>query len=690
MTPADQRVSIDDAMRAGFAHHAAGRLDQAEAIYRQVLAAAPAHAGALHLTGLLAHQRGDNVRAADLVARAVAAAPQVAEFQANFGVILHALGRTADAAAAFERAVQLDPIRADSLNNLGSTRLAAGRVDDAIELFRRAVGSKPDFRMAWLNLAMTLHRAGRLDEAAAAYEAALALPPIEPAHHVELGNILRDLGRHAESIDHLRRAVDLKPDFAEAWSNLGNALGDVGQIEPAIDCYWRALALRPELAEVHANLASRQIACGDVEEAIESARTAMRLKPSLTEAHQTYLMALSYRVHDAGEVLAAHRAWAADAERVAQLPQRAGGASDARTIRIGLVSPDFVDHPITYFLLPLLASHDRNRIAVTCYSSAPRRDAFTDRLRASADAWRDIARLDDQAAAELIHHDEIDLLFDLAGHTAGGRPMIFARRPAPVQVSYLGYPATMGMSTIQYRLTDPLADPIGSADPFYSERLARLPQTVACYAPPEPAPTVSDLPALRRGSAVTFGSFSSLAKIGPETIELWAAVLRAVPGSRFRLTGRGADGPRFGKRFRAAIAAAGVDSSRIDLRPAGPFDQYLAAHDEVDVLLDTFPFNGHTTLCHALWMGVPPVTLAGDRFASRLGASVLSNVGLSHLVATSVKQYAKIAADLAADLPRLVEMRRTMRDRMRASPLLDGGKFARGYEHAVEQILRSP
>jgi predicted O-linked N-acetylglucosamine transferase (SPINDLY family) len=290
--------------------------------------------------------------------------------------------------------------------------------------------------------------------------------------------------------------------------------------------------------------------------------------------------------------------------------------------------------------------------------------------------------------ARQIAADGVDVLLDLTGHTAGSRLPALALKPAPVQVSYLGYPGTTGLAAIDYRLTDRYADPPGLTETQYTETLVRLPHTLACYAPPPGAPPVAALPALRpeRGGRVTFASFSGLPKIAPETIDLWARVLRVVPASRLVLMARGAQGPEFSQRFRASFAAAGVDPGRIELWPSAAIEHYLAFHSEVDVVLDTFPFHGHTTLCHGLWMGVPAVSLAGDRFASRLGCSVLSNAGLPHLVASTPVAFARLAADLAGDLPRLAALRRGLRAQLSQSPLMDWGHFARAFEEALRHM----
>jgi predicted O-linked N-acetylglucosamine transferase (SPINDLY family) len=385
-------------------------------------------------------------------------------------------------------------------------------------------------------------------------------------------------------------------------------------------------------------------------------------------------------------VLKEHKRWARSLPAVPQLHPKASAPRDPnRPLRIGYMSADFRNHPIAFFLEPLLANHDRNRVHVTCYSDVLTPDAFTRRIQELASEWRSIGGMSDDEVARLIVADRIDILIDLHGHTAGNRLPVFAQKPARVQVSYLGYPATTGLPTNDYRVTDAICDPPGKTDEYYTEKLIRLPNTLACYAPPRDAPPVASAPSISSGN-VTFGSFTNLAKISPESIALWARALRSIQNSRLMLMARGADGAQTRARLGATFANHGVQTSQLDIRGALGLADYLAAHSQVDVVLDTFPFNGHTTSCHALWMGVPIVTLSGDRFASRLGRSLLENLDLNDLVAESPDQFVTIAENLARDTDRVVSLRAAMRDRMTHSPLMDARALARAFEDAMFKL----
>jgi predicted O-linked N-acetylglucosamine transferase (SPINDLY family) len=673
-------------------HHAAGRLDAAEAIYRQILARQPKHAPTLHLLGVLSHQRGDNETATQLVEQALRIGPPVADYYANLGLILHARGRMEESATALTEAVRMNPHHADAWNNLGSALRGLGRGVEALDAFRRAIVMRPTFRLAALNLAATLWDLGRLDEAVAAQRSTIALDPSDAAPHFRLGLFLQQLRRPQEAVAAYQRAIELDPNAFESHANLGNALRDMGQVEPAIAHYREAVRLRPDLGACRVNLAAGLLSIGDVEEAETEAEAAIRLQPDLDEAYTTRLLAMQYRTHSHKVVLDAHRQWAR--ARADQIPTLATQALPQnitdRPLRVGLVSADFYDHPVAYFLEPLLAAHDRSRLEVTCYSSVRVADALTQRLQANADHWRDVSLLPHERVAAQIVDDRIDVLIDLAGHTAGSRLPVFAMKPAPVQVSYLGYPATTGLSKIDFRLTDNIADPPGATELQYTETLVRLPKTLACYAPPTTSPPVGGLPALRPdcNGQITFASFSSLTKIAPETIDLWARALRAVPNSRMVVMGRGAGGAGFADRLRAQFSRFGVGPERIDLRPSGTLDEYLKFHHEVDVILDTFPFNGHTTLCHALWMGVPAISLSGDRFASRLGRSVLVNAGLPEFAVDSAEAFVEVVQNVCGDLAGLRSLRQELRDRLTASPLFDRLAFSRDFAHALHEMAR--
>jgi predicted O-linked N-acetylglucosamine transferase (SPINDLY family) len=441
--------------------------------------------------------------------------------------------------------------------------------------------------------------------------------------------------------------VELKPDLAEAHSSLGGALGAQGQIEEAITCFRRALHLKPDDPEVHSNLL-----------------ISLYCSPG----------------SDARTLYAEHLQWNRQyAEPLAKSsPAHPNGRSPDRRLRIGYVSPDFRDHVDSYFIVPLLSNHDHGPFEIFCYAQVARPDAVTQRLRGYADVWRDIVGLSDAQVADLVRHDRIDILVNLKLHTANNRLLAFARKPAPVQVAWLGYPGTTGLSTMDYRLTDPYLDPPGLFDDAYSEESLRLPDAFWCYDPLTDRPPVNPLPALGSG-AVTFGCLNNFWKVNDGCLELWARVLRAVPGSRLLLMapqGAARDG------VLARLDREGVVAARVAFADRRPRPEYLELYHRIDFCLDTLPYNGHTTSLDAFWMGVPTLTMPGRTAVGRAGVCLLRNLGLPELIAADPEDLARIAAEWAADLPRLSQLRATLRDRLEDSPLMDAPRFARNVEAA--------
>jgi predicted O-linked N-acetylglucosamine transferase (SPINDLY family) len=675
-------VQVQPLLEQAIAHHRAGKLEQAEVLYRQVIAEDEHQPDALHLLGLIAHQTGNHAQAAELIRRAILANPNAPQFYANLGIVSHAAGNLVEATELFQRAVDLDPDFADALNNLGSALEAQGRREEAIAHYRRAALARPGFALAHLNLAVALRKSRRYEEATLEYQQVIALDPGALAVYVELANLLKELGRPAQAATWYERALQVQPQSALIYSNLGVALRDLTRLEDSLAAHRRAVELDPNLGEAQLNYAVTLIELGLIDEGNAAAARAKALCPDIQSAWSTYLLSLNYQTHSAEFLFEEHCRWGQRISASTPRPQAFVASSRQGRLRVGYVSADFRNHPIAFFLEPLVANHDPQRFEVICYSDVLNPDALTRRLQSCAHQWRETGGLSRDELVRQIQADQIDILFDLSGHTAGNRLDVFAQKPAPMQVAYLGYPATTGLAAIGYRMTDAIADPVGNSDSRHIEKLIRLPQTLACYSPPVDAPAVDDLPAERRGY-VTFASFTSLAKISAESISLWSRVLRAVPLSRLAITARGAEATVTQQRLRGAFARHDISSSRLHFRGATPLPAYLAFHNEVDVVLDSIPFNGHTTACHALWMGVPIVTQSGDRFASRLGRSVLTNAGLEELCAESADEFETIAVALAGDIPRLRELRRSMRERLSGSALLNAPAFA----NAVEQLL---
>lgn len=575
---------------------------------------------------------------------------------------------------------------AAALLQRGAVAHRARRLAEAEGLYRQALAAEPGHPDALYLLGMLLSETGRLPAACATLREAAAAAPARAPPHAGLGAALLRAGDLPGAVRSCARALELEPAQPEVLSNLGHALTRLGLLSDALEVLRRARELAPRSAEAAANQGNALKEAGRIEEAVEAYRAALALDPGLATAGSNLLLALCYSTGlSPAALLAEHRAWELShgTPRTGTLPPAAPDDTPGRRLRVGYVSPDLRLHSVAFFVEPLLAAHDRSRFEVFCYADVARPDAVTARLSTLVgQGWRDACALGDEALAHKVRADRIDLLVDLAGHTAHHRLGVFARRPAPVQLTWLGYPATTGLRAMDFRLVDAWSDPPGSEDAC-AERLLRVEGGFLCYRPPDDAPEVAPAPCGAAGP-VTIGSFNQLAKHGPETVALWARVLAAVPGSRLLLKARGLGDAGVRAGLAARFAACGVDPSRLEALDALPDQRaHLAAYGRVDLALDTVPYNGTTTTCEALWMGVPVVAVAGDRHAARVGQSLLRAAGLAELVAGTEEEFVAKAAALAADRPRLAALRAGLRGRLRASRLTDGAAFAAAFERAL-------
>lgn len=565
----------------------------------------------------------------------------------------------------------------------------SGKPAEAEALYARALAVDPRDAASLYATALIAQATGRLDEAVDYLLRAITVDEANPDHHASLGDVMRARGETANAAIAYRRALALRPDNADLTVALAGVLSTQGRLGEAIERLEAIRRLDPTLAPVHSHIAHALLRQGRIEEAISAFERTLRLDPREASAHSGLLFALVYSERPPAEVTERHRRWgAAQASAARTAAPHANDRDPDRRLRVGYVSGDFKDHAVAAFLHPLMAHHDKAAVEVCCYSQFARADAATERFRALADRWLDTAGLSDAGLAEAIRADGIDILVDLAGHTSGHRLAAFARRPAPIQVTWLGYPATTGLSAIDYRIVDAITDPPGEADALAVETLVRLEGGFLCYEPridaPEPAPP----PSLAAGH-VTFGSLNIQTKLSEAAIAAYARVLHAVSGSKLLLKGGYRVDPAVGERALAGFAAHGIAPERIDLRGwTETTAEHLAVYGEIDIGLDPMPYNGTTTTCEALWQGVPVVTLAGQAHAGRVGASLLTRVGLEDLIAGDLDAYVRIARDLGADPARLSALRESLRPRMAASSLCDAPAFARKMEAAYRAMWR--
>jgi len=722
LPPETAKVDAKRTLQQARSLHQKGFLPEAETMYLEVLKRFPRDADAMNLFGILCAQRGDPASASEWLGKAIAIDPQNAAYRLNFGKALLQLKRPRDACAALERATALDSDYAEAYNELGLARMDLGDLQAAASAFRKTLLLRSNYWEAFNNLGLALHRQGRNEEASENLRRALELEPRSAAVLSNLGLVSRAQGRALEAVEFYRAALTSGAREPTILANLGNALIDLSRYEEAVACFreataiapgdadayynWGAAYLRaerfqeaagkfsdalarnPQLAEAEKGRGSALHNLGRIEEAIEAFRRALLLQPDDSDVHSRLLFTLLHS-HEVTpqQVFAEHREWARRhaARYFSRSNPLANSPEPERRLRVGYVSGDFRHHSVAQFFEPVLGRHDRGGFEIFCYYNLSRNDATTERLRRSADCWRDIASKSDEEVADLVRADEIDVLVDLSGHTKSNRLLVFARKPAPVQATWLGYLNTTGLDAIDYRITDPQASPEGLLDALHSERLLRLPDCQWCYQPPPDCPEVTSPPSTRAG-AVTFGAFSSLAKIGSRVITLWCRLLERLPDARLLIVGLGLDSIR--EEYLSRFAGRGIATERVSLRDFQSFRDYLALHQAVDVMLDTFPYAGGTTSCHALWMGVPVVSLVGDSAPARSGVSLLRAIGLEELVAETPERYLDIAADLAGNPERLSTLRTGMRARMSASPLMDIAPFTRHLEKAYRSMWR--
>lgn len=782
-------LTFEQAFQLALQQHQSGDLETALDIYRQLLAVAPAHFGAIHMTGVALLQQGHPGDALPWLERAVGQQPQHAKAQANYGNALRALGRRADAVKAYQLAVALapelpalhsnlaaalndvrDPIgaeqaarqalalappTADVLNNLGVALRAQHQLNEALAVLQQAVAMAPGLAEAHNNLGSVLRDLGRGDEAIAAYRQALTLQPDDDKALNNLGVALREHGDMAGAAQALRRAAHHAPDHLDAWINLANVLADQGaldeavaileqqvlprdphsaaalnnlgtaallkgeharaqtffeqsarlaaqssddntvvaharnnlgnalsgrqQLDEAVLSYHSALALAPDFADAYCNLGTARLDQGMIDEALGHLRQARTLKPESALIHSNWLFALNFAPDwPSVDVAAEHRAFGRRYDSAAVPPPRR--PKDGR-IRLGLLSPDFREHPVARFILPLLRHLDRRRFQIYAYANHPQVDAVTQQLQRLCERWQRIDGLTDAAADAAIRADQLDILLDLAGHTANNRMPLLAKKPAPCQISWLGYLNTTGLAAMDLRITDSFADPPGMTEHLYTEQLLRLPHSQWCYAPREDAP----LPQVRQDHTPRLGSFNQAAKLNNQVLDTWATVLQELPSAILRIVGVPVGAAQ--QRILQHFATHGIAAERLELLPKLTLDSYFNAFHDVDVALDPFPYNGGTTTCDALWMGVPVVTLAGNHSVARGGVSLLSNLGLTDWIAASPTDYRQRIGRLLADRPSLNAWRNQLREQFRKSPLYDAAGFSQAFAAALESAV---
>lgn len=647
--------------------------------------------------------------------------PDFAAAYVNLGATFKALGRLQESEGCYRRALKIDSTFAEAYNNLGVVLKALGRIAEAEDCYRAACKVKPDYAAAYGNLGFLLKELGRSAEAEICFIKALDITPLLSAEvHNGLGVVLIERGRLAEAEACFRKALEISPSAAEIHNNLGLVLHSMGRsteaeaaFEKSLECdpaqvlapsnlsvtlnsqgqlrraeaYLRkALDATPEFVDLYINLGLNCLAQGRILEAEACYLKALQIQPDCIAAKTSLLFAMNYaNTHSADECLEQARQYghAVTMKATAAFVEW-GHDLPVKRLRVGFVSGDFCQHPAAYFLENLVQHIDLSRIELIAYPTDGREDEVTGRLKPYFSAWRPLLGLNDQVAAQLIHDDGVHVLFDLSGHTAGNRLPVFAWKPAPVQVSWLGYFATTGLPAMDYFLADKVGVPESNRSQFF-EKIKYLPDTRLCFTAPDVVMPVSPLPALVNGY-ITLASFQNMAKIGDEVLSLWASVMSVLPNAKLRLQCRSLRDAAVADDLMQRLLEHGLDTGRVTLLGSVAREVYLAAHAEVDMILDTFPFPGGTTTCEALWMGVPTLTLAGNTLIARQGASLLSAAGLADWIAESRADYVDKARMFAGNLSELARLRVALREQVLASPLFDGARFAKNMEFVLWEI----
>jgi len=716
-----QPVSLQQALEIGVKLHSEGRLDEAENVYKQIHAAAPQEPNAIGFLGAIAHQRGNHQAAVELLEKSLRIEKNNAAALSNLGAAKLALGDAKAAIAHLTTALRLKPDHVNARYNMGNALLAAGQPAEALRAFQFVVKKNPGFARAHLGAgkaanalrqypAATKHYRKALKQDPDAYDAhfglisalvkmrapreavracdeALARHPLVKKLHLAKADAFEMLGDDAKAIECYQTVLGIDPDDVAALNNLGNKHKNAIYPLKAIEYYERALAIDPSRTMIYGNLAGALARVGRLKESIATVKKVIDAEPDYLPSHTNLLYSLNHSAHTSAQMLfEAASAYGEIVERSNPPVTLIRKIRSAPPLRIGFMSADLRTHPVAYFLISLLDALDRQKLTLIAYSNNKTDDAITERLKKSFSVWRSVRTIDDDALARRIIDDEIDILVDLNGHTSETRLPVFARKPAPIQVSWLGYSGTTGLKTLDYVLCDPWEIP-EEEEEYFTEKPWRLANTRHCYSEPEEPVHVGPLPAKENGY-VTYGVFQRHSKITPEIIECFSAIINAAPGRRLAFRGHGFDELDVQTDVLAAFERFGVEKAQIIFLKRTSRESFFQNYNKVDIALSPFPWPGITTSCEGLWMGVPSVFLKGDRFLGRIGESITRNLDMSDWMGEDIDDYVRIAVEKASDIDALAALRAGLRERFLASPLCDAQLFARNLEDAFEKMAQ--
>jgi predicted O-linked N-acetylglucosamine transferase (SPINDLY family) len=714
--------AIRDLLVMADQYYRAGDYQRAANIYEQVLSSEPTNNEGLFMMGVIFSTMKQFDKAEKFIKAAASQNTALSFFQYKvLGDVLRSKGNTEEAIESYKRAISLKPDFVEGMGNLASMFLAAGRLDeaahynhkvlalnpdyvlglynmgaiyelqgkfdDALKYYERALSLKPDITLALSGMGRMLQRANKPDQALEYFKKSIKITPTAEAF-AHMGEILQETSRSEEAEEYYKTALSMKPNNTEYLNNLGGIYSRAERYKDAYLCYKQVLDLEPNNPGTLNNMASSLKAFSQMDEAIECHKKALKIRPAHAPTYTNLLLAMVYSSSVTAQELydTAKEFGATVADPMLKNYKFKNTVMPGRKLKIGYVSPDFRAHSVNYFFEPLLKDHNRNDFEIYGYSNVEKSDPVTVRLQNEFDVWRDISSLSDDEAADQIYKDQIDILVDLAGHTGRNRLLVFARKPAPVQATWLGYPATTGVKAIDYRIVDIYAEPEGLTEHLSVEKLWRMPEIFCCYGGHPKNPTVIDHPPFEDNRYITFGCFNNFAKVTDSVLALWSEILRQVPDARLLLEIAGVD--QFRNELMLRFERLGLPVDRLIVEQKRPENQYVL-YNRIDIALDPFPCNGGTTSMDTMWMGVPMITLAGNSFVSRMGVTILTNAGIPEFIAYTKEEYIKKAVDLASNREVLAKIREGMRARVEKSPLMDQPRFARNMEQAYKAMWQA-
>ncbi|MSR31136.1 MAG: glycosyltransferase family 41 protein [Gemmataceae bacterium] len=683
-------MAIDESASQQFelalSFHQSGNMDHAEMLYREILKIDPTHLHALSNLGTIQARKGNLETAIDLYRRALEQNKDFGECWFNLGNALRRGMNPAGAEAAFVHALRCNPTLYGAALGLGQALTEQGKLPQAIEVFKQILAQKQDDPDLYSHLGTAQRLLGQRDEAMRSYDAMRNLRPNDPRILHQYGLVLLDSGKNQEALDIFTTVLSLRPDYPEAHNSMSIVLQFLNRDEESLKHNLEAVRLRQDFTEAWNNLGNLYGLMGKPQESVDAFTKAVALQPNAVHFHSNLLLNMHYLPDlDPKELYQEHRKW--ETKFTKGFPPAApfgNNREPERKLRLGILSPDFRKHTVVAFIEPFMNSLDRNRVEIHAYSAVLRPDEITERLKKSADAFNDLRAMTDLQVAGKIRQDQIDILLDLAGHTAGNRLQVFARRPAPVQITQFGYPNTSGLAAMGYRFTDALADPAGKAEELYIEKLVRLEGCSWCYQPPTQGVEVPKRSA--KAGAIVFGSLNNMAKHNVKVLGLWAKILMAVPGSRLRLLAGGTQ--EAARQARHIFQHSQINPDRVEFLSRMEPADYLKAQGEIDIALDPFPYNGGVTTCDAFWMGTPVLTLEGNSYVSRQGVSLNSALGLEDWIARTADELVAKAKQFASEPARLTLLRGKLRGQLLKSSVCDWKGYGKKWEAAARGLWR--